>query len=93
MTAARRQEAARSTTKQPALSPRISARTKNLAAQCRRLEAQVRQLESERDQYRQALYAYLRREVRSEDWHDFRPEDFPVSAAQILDLIEQLNKS
>jgi hypothetical protein len=49
-----------------------------------------RGLQAKRDDYRRAVYAILRREFPADDWRDFREEDYPVSSANVLKLLEQL---
>ncbi len=62
-----------------------------LRTECQRLQERVRQLEeelaalrTERDDYRRAVYAYLRQESPEEDWRDFREEDYTLPAEQVL---------
>ncbi len=48
------------------------------ALQQKRLQdrQQMKQLKLERDDFERAVYALLRKELRPEDWNDFKKEDY-----------------
>lgn len=67
-----------------------------LRAECQRLQERVRHLEeelaalrAERDDYRRAVYAYLRQEGTEDDWRDFREADYTLPAQQVLAELAQ----
>lgn len=54
------------------------------------LRQMVAALQVERDDYQKIVYALLKREFPEDDWRDFREEDYSLSSADILELLEQL---
>jgi hypothetical protein len=65
-------------------------RVQQLEEENQRARQALTEVEAERDDYRRAVYAYLRKELEEAPGLEFKEEDYTLSAEEVLSELEKL---
>jgi chromosome segregation ATPase len=55
-------------------------------------ERRIRELEEDRDNYRHFAMIWAKEQCKDDDWADFNPDDYTVSAEELMAEIRALDK-